>query len=166
MNVIFLEPGFPANQRRFVKALRDVGAAVHGIGDRPLDWMDDELKGWLASYRQVGNVTDEGALEAAVRDAQGQVWIDRLEVAVEAHVMAAAHVRERCWIPGVSARTAYLCRDKVAMKEVLRAAGRADGGLGGGVERGRGARIRAGGRLSGDREAARRGGGGGDVPGG
>ena len=123
MNVIFLEPGFPANQRRFVKALRDVGAAVHGIGDRPLDWMDDELKGWLSSYRQVVNVTDEGALEAAVRDAQGQVWIDRLEVAVEAHVMAAAHVRERCWIPGVSARTAYLCRDKVAMKEVLREAG-------------------------------------------
>jgi hypothetical protein len=123
MNVIFLEPSFPANQRRFVKALRDVGATVHGIGDRPAGWMDDELRGWLASYRQVGNVTDEGALEWAVRDAQGQVWIDRLEVAVEAHVLPAAHVRERCGIPGVSARTAYLCRDKVAMKQVLRAAG-------------------------------------------
>jgi hypothetical protein len=37
--------------------------------------------------------------------------------------MAAAHVRERCTIPGISARTAFLCRDKVAMKEVLRKAG-------------------------------------------
>ena len=37
--------------------------------------------------------------------------------------MAAAHVREACGIPGTSARTAFLCRDKPAMKEVLRAAG-------------------------------------------
>jgi phosphoribosylaminoimidazole carboxylase (NCAIR synthetase) len=32
-------------------------------------------------------------------------------------------VREACTIPGLSARAAYLCRDKVAMKEVLRRAG-------------------------------------------
>ena len=37
--------------------------------------------------------------------------------------MAAAHVREACTIPGTSSRTAFLCRDKPAMKEVLRAAG-------------------------------------------
>ena len=37
--------------------------------------------------------------------------------------MAAARVREACGIPGTSTRTAYLCRDKPAMKEVLRAAG-------------------------------------------
>ena len=123
MNVIFLEPGFPANQREFVRALHSAGAFVIGVGDRPYDWLDGELKGWLGAYQQIKSVTDEGALEWAVRHFQGQMWIDRLEVAIEAHVMPAAHVRERCGIPGVSARTAYLCRDKVAMKEVLRKAG-------------------------------------------
>ena len=123
MNVIFLEPGFPANQREFVRALASVGAFVFGVGDRPYDWLDDELKGWLGGYQQIASVTDEGALEWAVRQVQGRMWIDRLEAVIEAHVLPAAHVRERTGIPGISARTAYLCRDKVAMKEVLRDAG-------------------------------------------
>ena len=123
MNIIFLEPGFPANQREFVRALHSIGAHVLGVGDRPYDWLDDELKSWLGGYQQIESVTDEGALEWAVRHFQAQMWIDRLEAVIEAHVMPAAHVRERCSIPGISARTAYLCRDKVAMKEVLRKAG-------------------------------------------
>ena len=123
MNVIFLEPGFPANQREFVRALDAIGARVHGIGDRPYDWLDDETKGRLASWRHVHSLKDEGALEHAVREAQNEVWIDRLECTIEAHVMAAAHVRERTGIPGTSSRTAWLCRDKPAMKEALRAAG-------------------------------------------
>ena len=123
MNVIFLDPGFPSNQREFVRALVSVGATVHGIGDRPRHWLDGELQGWLRSYRQIGSTTDEGALEHAVREAQRDVWIDRLEVVVEAHVLPAAHVRERCGIPGTTSRTAWLCRDKPAMKEVLREAG-------------------------------------------
>ena len=35
--------------------------------------------------------------------------------------MPTARVREACGIPGTSVRTAFLCRDKPAMKEVLRA---------------------------------------------
>ncbi len=123
MNVLFLEPAFPVSQRDFVRALAAIGASVYGIGERPYEWLDDELKSWLRGYQQIRSVVDEGALEWAVRDAQSRFWVDRLEVAVEAHVMAAAHVRERCGIPGTSSRTAYLCRDKVAMKEVLRNAG-------------------------------------------
>lgn len=123
MNVIFLEPGFPSNQREFVRALAAIGVNVYGIGDRPAEWLDDELKSWMVNYQQIESITDEVALEWAVRQAQGMVWIDRLEAVVEAHVMPAAHVRERTGIPGTSSRTAYLCRDKVAMKEVLRKAG-------------------------------------------
>jgi formate-dependent phosphoribosylglycinamide formyltransferase (GAR transformylase) len=37
--------------------------------------------------------------------------------------MAAARVREAAGIPGTTVRTAYLCRDKPAMKEALRQAG-------------------------------------------
>ena len=123
MNVCFLDPGFPSNQREFVRALVSVGARVHGIGDRPVEWLDGELRGWLASYRQVRSTVDEGEIERAVREAQGEVWIDRLETVIEAHVLPAAHVRERLGIPGTLSRTAWLCRDKPAMKQALRAAG-------------------------------------------
>src|SRR5690606_18483852 len=45
------------------------------------------------------------------------------EATVEAHIMTAARVREATGIPGTSVRTAFLCRDKPAMKEVLREGG-------------------------------------------
>ncbi len=123
MNVLFVEPAFPANQRQFARALAAIGANVYGIGERPHDWLDDETKSWLRGYQQIESVTNEAALEWAVREAQKNFWVDRLEATVEAHILPVAHVRERTGIPGVSSRTAYLCRDKVAMKEVLREAG-------------------------------------------
>ncbi|MCP4225747.1 MAG: ATP-grasp domain-containing protein [Actinomycetia bacterium] len=123
MHVLFIEPAFPKNQREFVRALVQVGARVTGIGESHVDVLDDELKGWLDGYEQVSSVVDEGALLDAVRRVQGREWVDRLEATVEAHIMAAAHVREQCTIPGTSTRTAWLCRDKPAMKEALSAAG-------------------------------------------
>ena len=56
------------------------------------------------------------------------MWIDRLEATVEAHILPAAHARA-LHHPGHSARTAYLCRDKVAMKEVLRVPTAASAGV-------------------------------------
>ena len=123
MNILFLEPAFPANQRQFVRALASIGATVLGIGERPYDGLDDEVKSWLTGYQQIESVTNEPALEWAVRAAQKHRWIDRLEATVEAHILPAAHVREKTGIPGITARTAYLCRDKIAMKDALRAAG-------------------------------------------
>src|SRR5258705_8223197 len=69
------------------------------------------------------DVGADGALMRFVRWVQGRVWVDRLEATVEAHVMSAAHVREACNIPGTTSRTAWLCRDKPSMKDVLRAGG-------------------------------------------
>jgi formate-dependent phosphoribosylglycinamide formyltransferase (GAR transformylase) len=123
VNVIFVEPAFPANQREFVRGLAEAGANVIGIGERPADWLDHDLRGWMLHYQQIPNVTDVGALVEAVRFAQSKVWIDALESTIESHTMAAAHAREACGIPGTSVRTAYLCRDKPAMKEALRAVG-------------------------------------------
>jgi formate-dependent phosphoribosylglycinamide formyltransferase (GAR transformylase) len=123
MNVIFIEPAFPPNQREFMRGLAAAGATVIGIGERPLDHLDPELQGWMLHYQQVGNVTDVGAVTDVVRWVQERLWVDRLEAAVEAHTMAAAQVRENCTIPGTSVRTAWLCRDKPSMKEVLRQAG-------------------------------------------
>ncbi len=123
MNVIFIEPCFPYNQREFVRGLHSVGARVIGIGERPVEYLDDEVKGWLSHYEQIKSVVHEPSLLAAVRKIQGMVWVDRLEATVEAHIMPAAKVREASGIPGTSVETAYLCRDKPAMKEALRNAG-------------------------------------------
>jgi formate-dependent phosphoribosylglycinamide formyltransferase (GAR transformylase) len=123
VNVIFVEPAFPANQRDFVRGLAQAGADVIGIGERPADWLDEDLRGWMVHYQQIPNVTDVGALIDAVRFAQSRVWVDALESTIEAHQMAAAYAREACGIPGTSVHTAYLCRDKPAMKEALRAVG-------------------------------------------
>ena len=122
-DVIFIEPCFPANQREFVRALRDVGARVIGIGERPKDALGEDLSHWLHHYEQIGNVTSADQLEHAVRWVQGRASVARLEAVVEAHVMAAATVRERCGIPGTSVRSTFLCRDKPAMKQALREAG-------------------------------------------
>src|SRR5438034_1401051 len=123
MNVVFVEPFFPSNQRNFPRALAEAGATVIGIGEYPLDAMDDQLKGWMDHYEQVRSVIDVEAMTRAVRWVQDKLWVDRLEATIEAHTMAAAQVREACTIPGTSVRTAWLCRDKPSMKEVLREAG-------------------------------------------
>ena len=123
MNVIFVEPSFPYNQREFVRGLHAAGANVIGIGERPAAHLSDEVKGWLVDYVQVSSVVHEPSLLEAVRAVQNKVWVDRLETTVEAHIMAAAAVRGATGIPGTSAETAFLCRDKPAMKEALRRAG-------------------------------------------
>lgn len=123
MNVIFIEPSFPLYQKQFARGLTEAGATVVGVGERPRDWLDGDVGGWLSHYEQVPSVVDVDALESAVRFIQSRIWVDRLEATIEAHVEAAAAVRERCGIPGTSVRTAFLCRDKPAMKEALRSAG-------------------------------------------
>lgn len=123
MDVILVEPAFPANQREFARALHAVGARVIGIGERPKEALGAQLSEWLFHYEQVPNVCDDASLERAVRFVQSRANPQRLEATVEAHVMTAARVRARCGIPGTSVETAFLCRDKPAMKEALRKGG-------------------------------------------
>jgi len=123
MNVVFVEPFFPSNQRQFARALAEAGATVIGIGEYDAGIFDDQLRGWLYHYERVPSVTDVEAMTRAVRWVQDKLWVDRLEATIEAHIMPTAQVREACTIPGTSVRTAWLCRDKPSMKEVLRAAG-------------------------------------------
>lgn len=123
MHVVFIEPRFPANQRHFVRALAEVGATISAIGEGSKDSLDDDMRRWLTHYEPVTNVCDEQQVLNAVRFIQRHKHVDRLEATVEAHIMPTAHVREAAGIPGTSSRTAFLCRDKPAMKEVLRAGG-------------------------------------------
>lgn len=123
MNVVFIEPAFPSNQMEFVRGLHAIGANVFGIGERPLEALPGELVREMKHYERIRSVVDEDALGNVVRGLQQRVPIDRLEATIEAHVLAAARVREHCGIPGTSLKTTYLCRDKPAMKEVLRRGG-------------------------------------------
>ena len=123
MNVVFVDPAFPPTQRQFVRALAEVGADGIGVGDRPGEWLDDELRAGCRTTTRSPTSSTSARMTDAVRWIQDKVWVDRLEATIEAHTLAAAQVRENCTIPGTSVRTAWLCRDKPSMKEVLRAAG-------------------------------------------
>jgi formate-dependent phosphoribosylglycinamide formyltransferase (GAR transformylase) len=123
VHVVFVEPWFPHTQREFVRALYSVGARVTAVGESPLEALDGQLQHWLYRYERVGSVTDEAAVAQAVARVHADDPVERLEATIEAHVLTAATVRERFGIAGTSVRTAWLCRDKPAMKEALRAAG-------------------------------------------
>ena len=123
MNIIFVEPFFPANQQRFVHALASVGANVIGIGEYDEGSFSDELRGAMSGFYKVSSVTNVKEMVEAVRFVQSKLWVDRLEATVEAHTMPAAQVREATGIPGTSVHTTWLCRDKPSMKEALRRVG-------------------------------------------
>ena len=123
MHVVFLEPGFPRNQREFVRGLKSVGATVTAIGETPSSALDPDLMAWLEGYEHVPSVTNGEAVLDAVQRIQARNWVDRLEATIEAHILPAAWVREQASIPGTSRDTAFLCRDKPAMKDTLRDAG-------------------------------------------
>ncbi|MEE8410867.1 MAG: ATPase, partial [Acidobacteriota bacterium] len=123
MHVVFIEPAFPRNQREFLRGLAATGARVSGIGEAPVESLDPELRGYMQHYEQVRSVVHEESLLQAVRRCQEMGYVDRLEATVEAHILPTANVREKCGIPGTSVRSAFLCRDKPAMKAALREAG-------------------------------------------
>ena len=123
MHVVFVEPCFPSNQREFLRGLLSTGARVSAISERPVDALPAELREGLFQYERVRSVVDEHALAEAVKRLSTRVQVDRLEATVEAHVMAAAHVREQLGIHGTTSKTAWLCRDKPAMKDAVRDAG-------------------------------------------
>jgi phosphoribosylaminoimidazole carboxylase (NCAIR synthetase) len=123
MHVVFVEPCFPANQREFLRGLLSTGARVSAISERPVEALPAELREGLLLFERVRSVVDERAMADAVKRLSARVKVDRLEATVEAHVMAAAHVREHLGIPGTTSKTAWLCRDKPAMKDAVRAAG-------------------------------------------
>lgn len=120
MHVLFVAPHFPAYQKQFVRALKEAGAKVTGIGEAAAPYLPSDLKEWLDGYETVSSVCDDQAMMEVVGKLQRQGWVDRLEATVEAHMLTAARVREECGIPGLSYEQTVLCRDKTIMKDFLR----------------------------------------------
>ena len=123
MHVVLVEPAFPNNQREFLRGLLSTGARVSVISERPPEALPSALREGLFQHERVRSVVDEHALAEACKRLSMKARVDRLEATVEAHVMAAAHVREQLKIYGTTSKTAWLCRDKPAMKEAVRKAG-------------------------------------------
>lgn len=120
MNVVFVAPNFPHNQREFVRALAMIGARVYAIGETPHAFLDDQLRGWLSGYYKVDSFGNEEQMTRATRYFQSICWVDRMEATIESHMLVTARVREACSIPGTSYETTLLCRDKFLMKQHLR----------------------------------------------
>ena len=120
MHIVHVAPHFPAVQKQFVRALKQVGAKVTGIGEPSADHLPHDVRQWLDHYEQVSSVTDENALLEAVRRIQGRGVVDRLEATIESHIIPTARVREACQIPGLTIEQAMLCRDKTVMKQFMR----------------------------------------------
>ena len=134
MNIVFVEPGFPNNQRRFVLALAAVGANVIGLGESEEWALDGEIRDAMTGYYKVGNVTNVREMTDAVRFIQSKLWVDRLEATVEAHTMAAAQVREATGIPGTSVHAtcaSWRCCGEAGPGGGAAAGGGADGGVDG-----------------------------------
>jgi hypothetical protein len=106
-----------------VRGLKQAGGLVTGIGHTPKDRLDPRLKHYLDHWVHVGNVMDPGTIYEAVREVNRVRSVDLLETGDESLVLPVANVREAIGVPGLSVRSATLCRDKPAMKEALRRAG-------------------------------------------
>ncbi len=123
MHVLFLAPEQPPLHRDYVRALKSVGARVSGIGHKPTHKLDAELASWLSGYQPVRSLFEAEEVLAAARRIDAAASVDKVEAVDELLVLPAARLRESLSLPGLSAATALLCRDKTAMKEVLRAEG-------------------------------------------
>lgn len=123
MHVLFLAPDTHVYNHAFVRALTAEGARVSAIGPGPHAKLPPALNSMLAGYRSCDRLLDAEPLLACARELGKQHGIDRVETIDEPLVEPAAQLRARLQLPGLSVETARICRDKVAMKDVLRRAG-------------------------------------------
>ncbi len=122
MHVLFLAPDTHVYNHLFVQGLIACGARVSAIGPAPRERVHKDVLRHLAAYAHCGRMFDQPALRDALSQL-GKVTFDRVETIDEPLVEPAALLREHLQVPGLSAATARLCRDKVAMKALLRERG-------------------------------------------
>ncbi len=122
-HVVFVGPDLFSAYTDMVRGLKEAGALVSGVGHTPRERLSPALRHHLDAYVRVTNLADPQALAEAALDADRVRRVDRIETGDENLVVPVAVAREALSLPGLSVRSATLCRDKPAMKDALRAAG-------------------------------------------
>lgn len=123
MHVVLLGPDLFAAFHDFAQALKEIGVRVSGIGSTPQSRLRAGLKRHLDAWESVRSPFDPRQVAQAVRRLGGVAAVDRIETVEERLIESAAAAREELGVPGLSLRSARLCRDKPAMKAALREAG-------------------------------------------
>ena len=101
MNFIFISPNFPKIYSHFVKALKDKGVNVLGIGDERFENLNDELKTNLTEYCFVSDLNNRDWVIKAIEYLQNKYGkIDVLESNNEYWMRNDAVYRECFNIPG------------------------------------------------------------------
>jgi biotin carboxylase len=109
-----------------IRTAQEAGHRVVLVSDRkPLRRRREQLLGFVEL--DIG-ATDQRALAPCVRElesiaAKARLDIDGVLAATERAVLPAAHLRKALSLAGNSPESAFLCRNKLAMKESIRAAG-------------------------------------------
>jgi biotin carboxylase len=109
--------------QEYTRGLAEVGADVYGVGDQPASSLPSHLKQYLADYLQVPRLLDEEDLVARVHAWMRGRSVDRVLANWEVLVLAAARLRERFGVPGMTVDEVRGFRDKQVMKERVAAAG-------------------------------------------
>jgi hypothetical protein len=123
MDVVFLNPAFPAEMPDFVRGLAEIGARVWGVGDRPTGALPDKVRAALTGYLEVPRLLDEDDVVRRVVQWLGGRQPDRIEATWEPLVLTAGRLRDELGVPGMSRDTVVGFRDKQVMKERVAAAG-------------------------------------------
>ena len=80
MNFIFISPNFPQIYSHFVKALKEKGVTVLGIGDQRFETLNDELKHNLTEYCYVADLNNKAWMINTIEYLKGKYGkIDILE---------------------------------------------------------------------------------------
>lgn len=123
MHVVLLGPDLFAAFHDFARALKECGARVSGIGATPQPRLRAGLKRYLDAWEVVRSPFDGQEVARAAQRLGARHAIGALETVEERLIEAAAVARGVLGLPGLSAESARLCRDKPAMKAALRRAG-------------------------------------------
>lgn len=123
MNVLIIQPGFPAEIPYFVRGLARAGARVLGVGDVPRAALPPVARQGLTAYLQVKNLWDARALVRELRAWDAPCKLDRVECLWEAAMELAAEVRAAFRLPGLTPAQTRLFRDKDLMRSALDRAG-------------------------------------------
>ena len=120
MNVIFLSPSYPFEMQDYVRGLAEVGAKVYAVGEGPLP---EKVRPFIHDYLHVPQLFNEKDLIKRVCTWAQNKNIQRVEALWEPLMMAAAHIRKKLRLPGMSPGVVLGFRDKSVMKKRIEDAG-------------------------------------------